>query len=96
MVKFNVRGGAKWRKAYNKIRAKKTARYQCPSCGKEAVKRESAGVWACKSCGSKFAGGSYELVTPVGKLANRLIADLAAQQKVEIEEIEQAVEEADE
>ncbi len=92
MTQFNVRGGAKWRKAYDKVRAKKRAKYECPSCGKKAVRRVAAGIWECKSCGARIAGGSFELETPTGKLSKRLISDLSNQRKLAVEEIEQEIE----
>ncbi len=98
MVKFNVRGGSKHRKAYKKIMAAKNAKYECPACSKSSIRRSSAGVWVCRSCGAKFAGGAYSLTTPAGKLAMRLISDLQksgkVQEKVEVieKEIEQATE----
>ncbi|MCX8200415.1 MAG: 60S ribosomal protein L37a [Candidatus Micrarchaeota archaeon] len=76
MVRFHVRGGPKLRKAYVKIKKAKTSRYACPACSKQSVKRESVGMWRCRSCGSEFAGGAYELSTPTGRLSQRLISDL--------------------
>ncbi|MEM3364063.1 MAG: 50S ribosomal protein L37ae [Candidatus Micrarchaeia archaeon] len=76
MVKFHVRGGPKLRKAYVKIKRAKTARYACPACSKQSVKRVSVGMWECRSCGSQFAGGAYEFSTPTGRLSQRLISDL--------------------
>lgn len=87
MVRFHVRGGAKWRKAYAKIYSAKRAKYICPTCLKQSVKRISAGMWECGSCSSQFAGGAYELSTPVGRLTQRLISDLAKKGKVSEEEI---------
>lgn len=94
MVKFDVRGGSKHRKAYRKIKKAKTAKYECPACSKTSVRRESAGVWVCRSCGAKFAGGAYSLTTPAGRLAMRLISDLQKAGRVQerIQSIEQEVE----
>lgn len=93
MVDFNVRGGRKWRKAYNKIRKSKVARYACPSCSKSTVRRKGAGIWGCRSCGAQVAGGAYALSTPVGKLAQRLISDLRKKRRLAAEEIEHIEEE---
>ncbi|MEM0437931.1 MAG: 50S ribosomal protein L37ae [Candidatus Micrarchaeia archaeon] len=95
MAKFHVRGGAKWRKAHTKIYSAKRAKYVCPACLKQSVKRISAGMWECGSCSSQFAGGAYELSTPVGRLTQRLISDLAKKGKVseeELKELEHALE----
>lgn len=32
---------------------------ECPKCHKERLIRTSAGVWECKSCKNKVAGGAY-------------------------------------
>ncbi|MCX8206156.1 MAG: 50S ribosomal protein L37ae [Candidatus Micrarchaeota archaeon] len=99
MARFHVRGGAKWRKAHTKIYAAKRAKYACPTCLKHSVRRVRAGMWECRSCKSQFAGGAYELSTPVGRLTQRLISDLAKKGKVseeEIKELELAMESAGE
>ena len=36
-----------------------------------AVKRMSVGVWLCRSCGFKFAGGAYSPTTKLGEIAER-------------------------
>jgi ribosomal protein L37AE/L43A len=40
-----------------------SAKYTCPFCGKESVKRHSVGIWNCKGCGKVMAGGAWALGT---------------------------------
>lgn len=86
MVDFNVRGGRKLRKSYNKIKKAKVSRYLCPTCSKKSIKRIKVGMWECNSCGSKYAGGAYEFTTSPGNVARRIISDLKKKNKMEVEE----------
>ncbi len=52
--------GKKIRAKVNESRAKARTFYECPSCSRIAVRRESSGVWVCRKCRTKFASGSYE------------------------------------
>ena len=59
--RFGSRYGRRIRERIKKIESsyrKKT--YECPSCHKMSLKRESYGIWVCKSCGKKIAGGAYK------------------------------------
>ncbi|MBC7081793.1 MAG: 50S ribosomal protein L37Ae [Thermoplasmatales archaeon] len=57
--KFGVRYGVKTRHIYREIDEKQRLKYVCPKCGRKRVKRESTGIWVCKKCNTKFAGGAY-------------------------------------
>ena len=55
--KFGTRYGLRIRTKILKVEAKKTK--VCPYCGRKQLKRVAAGVWECKKCSTKFAGGAY-------------------------------------
>ena len=55
--KFGARYGIKIRKKISDVAKKKTK--ECPYCGRKQLKRIASGIWECKKCNSKFAGGSY-------------------------------------
>jgi len=35
------------------------ATYECPSCHKKGLRRESMGIWVCKKCGKKYTGKAF-------------------------------------
>jgi len=55
--KYGPRYGTKTKKEVLDIESKigKT----CPYCERSALKRIAAGIWYCKKCKTKFAGGAY-------------------------------------
>lgn len=59
--RFGSRTGRKIREEVKKIEddAKKN---RCPNCNKKII-RKSSGIWECRSCSLKFAGGAYLRVT---------------------------------
>ncbi len=58
--RFGSRYGKKIGVNFVKVERLKTVRWPCPSCLKKTVKRESAGIWCCTSCGHRFAGKAYK------------------------------------
>ncbi len=58
-AKFGPRYGLKIRRAWLEIDVMQRKKYVCKRCGKRTVKRVGSGIWECKHCGYKFAGGCY-------------------------------------
>jgi large subunit ribosomal protein L37Ae len=64
--KENVRGlGAKYggtlRKRYARVFGTLKQARECPSCSSMKLARTSSGIWTCKSCGYRVAGGAFDL-----------------------------------
>ncbi|MEN2974372.1 MAG: 50S ribosomal protein L37ae [Candidatus Caldarchaeales archaeon] len=57
--RFLARYGSTLRKRVADIEQEQRALQLCPRCSSISVKRVSAGIWACRRCGYKFAGGSW-------------------------------------
>jgi large subunit ribosomal protein L37Ae len=58
--RYGVRYGKRIKEDVTKIEKKQKAKHVCPICKKKSVVRISAGIWKCRKCNSKFAGGAYE------------------------------------
>ena len=56
--RFRVGSGKTVRERINEIESKQRKGQNCIFCGKE-VRRLSKGIWECKKCGKKFAGGTF-------------------------------------
>ena len=67
--KYGTRYGGAIRKIVKKFELQQRAKYVCPTCGKQAVRRQAAGIWKCKGCKLTFAGGAYEFATSVATTA---------------------------
>ncbi|KAK4687046.1 large subunit ribosomal protein L37Ae, partial [Tremellales sp. Uapishka_1] len=74
--KYGTRYGASLRKTVKKMEITQHARYACPSCGKNAVKRTAVGIWKCKGCAKTFAGGAYSLGSPAAATVRSTIRRL--------------------
>ncbi len=57
--RFGVRYGRRIRVRSLEVEKTLKIRHECPSCTKKALKRISAGIWGCRTCGLKVAGGAY-------------------------------------
>jgi large subunit ribosomal protein L37Ae len=57
--RYGPRYGVRIRKQIAAVTAAKNKSYECPRCKHVAVKRVSTGIWKCRRCDLKFAGGAY-------------------------------------
>ena len=58
--RFGARYGSTIRKRVKAIEEKSRSLHKCPRCQSIKVKRIAVGIWYCRKCGLKFAGGAYE------------------------------------
>ena len=71
--RFGPRYGRFIRKRVVEVEEVEKSLHTCPSCDQVAVKRKGTGIWECRRCGFKFAGGAYVPQTPTFRIAQRSI-----------------------
>ena len=71
--RFGPRYGRFIRKRVAEVESVQKATHHCPRCDTMAVRREGTGIWRCRKCGYKFAGGAYVPQTPTLRIALRTI-----------------------
>jgi large subunit ribosomal protein L37Ae len=57
--RFGPRYGTRTRKIVAAIELVQRKRQICPYCTRAALHRLAAGIWSCRKCKVKFAGGAY-------------------------------------
>ncbi|MFH1473533.1 MAG: 50S ribosomal protein L37ae [Candidatus Aenigmatarchaeota archaeon] len=57
--RYGVRYGTKGKKIIAKVEKKAREKRTCPYCERSVLKRIASGIWYCKKCKTKFAGGAY-------------------------------------
>lgn len=57
--RFGTRYGLRIRKRVAEVEAKQKKKHSCPNCKKKTLKRVSSGIYKCKKCKTKMAGGAY-------------------------------------
>ncbi|MEF8879863.1 MAG: 50S ribosomal protein L37ae [Candidatus Thermoplasmatota archaeon] len=71
--RFQSRYGVRPRTRVRNIEKIQRAKHKCPSCGHKKVKRVSTGIWQCRKCENKFAGGAYTPTTETGRNVKKML-----------------------
>ncbi len=71
--RYQARYGVRTKTQVRNVEIIQKAKHICPSCGHQKVKRVSAGIWQCKKCESKFAGGAYIPQTEAGQNVYKML-----------------------
>ena len=71
--RFQARYGVRSRSRLRNIEILQHRYHPCPRCGEKKVKRLGTGIWHCRKCGVKFAGGSYLPRTESGQSVEKTI-----------------------
>jgi large subunit ribosomal protein L37Ae len=87
---FGARYGTVARKRYVGIVAGMRQRHECPRCRIKSVRRLSVGIWYCRKCGYKFAGGAYLPQTKLGETSRRVTGALKPPVTEAVEQKEEA------
>lgn len=59
--RFGTRYGRTSKAKVDKIEAQSSAKYKCPYCGAQKVRRSMAGIWNCTKCKKTFSGRAYTI-----------------------------------
>jgi large subunit ribosomal protein L37Ae len=71
--RYGCRYGRFVRKRVAEMEKISRSAHRCPKCDMMSVRRAGTGIWECRKCGYKFAGGSYQPQTPALRIALRTI-----------------------
>lgn len=90
--RYQARYGVRARTQVRNVEIVQRDKHVCPSCGHKKVKRISTGIWQCKKCNTKFAGGAYNPRTESGQnvekiIKGEIVPDVADMSKEETKEI---------
>lgn len=59
--RFGPRYGRTVKDKLDKVESMSKAKYKCPYCLSEKVKRQQAGIWMCGKCDKKFTSRAYSI-----------------------------------
>ena len=71
--RYQARYGVRARTQVRNVEIQQKIKHVCPNCGHQKVKRISTGIWQCKKCENKFAGGAYIPQTEAGQNVKKML-----------------------
>jgi large subunit ribosomal protein L37Ae len=87
--RFQSRYGVRARNRLRNVELIQRKKHTCPSCKHTSVKRLSTGIFSCRKCGVKFAGGSYIPKTEVGFQVDKIIRGETTSSHLDQETVEE-------
>lgn len=72
--RFGSRYGKGIRDRVIEIEKEQRSQHTCPKCEFKRVKRVSTGLFECKKCGHKFAGGAFTPNTMSGNIVKKMVS----------------------
>lgn len=85
--KFGVRYGMRLRRKWLEVDKKQRVLHECPVCSRNGVRRRSTGIWECRKCGAKFAGGAYLPHTNIARTVDRVVKRVSEEENVQMREV---------
>ena len=87
--RFQARYGVRARSRLRNVELLQRKKHICPSCKLTSVKRIGTGIFSCKKCGVKFAGGSYIPKTDIGFQVEKILRGDKSTSNVIVEEVDE-------
>ena len=87
--RFQSRYGVRARSRLRNVELAQRKKHICPSCKQISVKRVGTGIFSCKKCGVKFAGGSYIPKTDIGHQVEKIMRGDKSSSNLIIEEVDE-------
>lgn len=72
-ARFGGRYGFKVKYRWLAVDVPQHQKHVCPSCGYQKVRRLDVGVFSCKKCSFRFAGGAYIPTTLAGAIIQKMV-----------------------
>jgi len=73
--RFGSRYGTRTKKTVAALEKIQKQKQSCPLCERKSLKRAASGIWICKKCGGRIAGGAYLSESTASQIIMKSIAE---------------------